>query len=411
MSTPPTPVIPNPFNFTVPGAPPLAQPSFFTGPSDKLATVDNYTAQGGVINSIKDELSNLGISIPDVLRGGKALASLLPIVASIKNGQFSISNPTSLITRLLASSSQITSAFKFLGPDVQADILSGLKDYGPIAVTMGGIATQVGVTNFNNLNSVGNLINSFTNGAAQFGIVDKDSIASIIGGIVKQAGGYGITGAYGAVMTGINDATIISKAAGLSLPSVISNSDVASLKQMASLMPMGGLSILNPQVISQFSSAYTRSTVNGTVTNTAQANDQFNFTSTMDAFNSVNSSWNSCTRGSSSATDLSALMGSSSDLTSVINNGIKRLSPTDPQKDYALITATPQTSVMAALQASFPNVPFTGGTSSTQSNGTYSALTNSVTDQLAANFPGASLASQVNSSSVQSALLAGTTIS
>lgn len=387
MSTPPTPAIPNPFNFTVPGAPPLAQPSFFTGPSDKLATVDNYTAQGGVINSIKDELSNLGISIPDVLKGGKALASLLPIVASIKNGQFSISNPTSLITRLLASSSQITSAFKFLSPDVQADILGGLKDFGPIAVAMGGITTQIGVTNFNNLNSVGNLINSFTNGAAQFGIVDKDSISSIIGGIVKQAGGYGITGAFSAVTAGINDATILSKAAGLSLPSVISNSDVASLKQMAGILPAGALSILNPLAIPQFSASYSRSTTNGQVGTTAVANDSATFAAAMDAYNTVDSNWNVCARPGGNAADISSLMGSSSDLTNVINNGIKQLPASDPQKDYALLTTYPQTDVMASLQANFPSVPFTTGSSSVAGTTTQSPLTNAVTSQIATSFP------------------------
>lgn len=375
----------------MPGAPPLAKPSFFTGPNDDLAVASAYTQQGGVINAIKDQLSNLGISIPDVLKGGRALASLLPIVTGIKNGGLS-TNPVGLITRLLASSSQITAAFKFLGPDVQADMIAGMKSLGPVAVTIGNLTQQVKVTNFDNLNSVGNLINSFTNGAAGLGIVDKDSIASIIGGIVKQAGGYGISGTYGAVMTGINDIEIISKAASLSLPSVIANGDVTSLKQIAQSLSPGAISLLHPSALSQFSQAFNRLTNAGGTALNAPVFDSKTFGNVMDAFNSANPSWNVCTRQGATFGDITALTQASGDFSDMVSAGIKRLDAGDAQQDYALASLYGPQDVASSLTSQFPNVVQTQNSNSPKVTGTSDPQSTSLIDKLASFMPGLSFA-------------------
>lgn len=375
----------------MPGAPPLAQPSFFTGPNDQLAVANPYTASGGVINAIKDEISSLGISIPDVLKGGKALASLLPIVTGIKNGQL-LTNPVGLISRLLASSSQITSAFKLLGPDLQGELLAGMKTLGPVAVTLGGLTQVVKTTNFNNLNSVGNLINSFTNGAAGLGIVDKDSIASVIGGIVKQAGGYGITGAYGAIMTGINDVDIISRAAGLSLPSVIANGDTKSLLQIAQSLSPGAVSLLSPTALSQFTQAYNRLTAAGGTLPNAAVSDTTNFAGVFGAFSAADSNWNVCSRGDTATTDLSTLTGAGSDFSSMISNAVKTLPADDPQQNYALAALYGSTDVTSAITAQFPNVVQSQSSSSVMKTGTQDPQTGGILDKLASFMPGLSFA-------------------
>jgi hypothetical protein len=373
--------------FTMPGAPPLANPTFVTGPQDKLAAVDVYKQKGSIINSIQDQLTNLGISIPDVLKGGRALASLLPIVTGIKNGALTLSNPTALVTRLLASSTAITSAFKLLGPDVQSTILGGLKDYGPVAVQLAGFATKVQTTNFSNLYQVGNLISSFTNGASTLGIIDKDSIANIAGGIVKQASGYGIPNAYAAVTAGLNDIEILTKAANIALPSVIGSSDIASLKSMASALQPNGLSLQNPHAIDQFAAAFQRATTNGT--NPAPMNDSKTFSAVMDAYNSVNSTWNQCTRGGGTYTDLSRITGGSSDFQSVVLNGVMSLPEDDPQKDYALAAVHGPTTVLSDLSDSFPQTVVKTGSSQPRTTTPQSA---GLLDKLASLMPGTSFA-------------------
>lgn len=375
----------------MPGAPPLAQPTFFTGPNDTLAVQNPYTAGGGVVNAIKDELSNLGISIPDVLKGGKALAGLLPIITGLKNGTL-LTNPINLVTRLLASSSQITSAFKLLGPDLQSELTAGLKTLGPVAVTLAGVTQQLKVTNFNNLNSIGNFINSFTNGAANLGIVDKDSIASIIGGIVKQAGGYGITGTFGAVMTGITDLEVINKAAGLSLPSVISNGDIASLSQIASSLSPGGVSLINPSALSQFGSLYSRLGSIGTGNGNAPATDSSTFASVMGAFNSANSAWNTCTRNGSTTTDLTTLTGVSSDFSDMMGNAVMTLPEQSEQQDYALAGLYGAQDVSSSIAENFPNVVQSQGNSSIKNTGTADPQSNGLLDKLASIMPGLSFA-------------------
>lgn len=375
----------------MPGAPPLAKPSFFTGPNDDLAVANAYTQQGGVINAIKDQLSDWGISIPDVLKGGKALASLLPIVTGLKNGNLSLSS-TSLITRLLASSEQITAAFKFLGPEAQADLMAGLKTIGPVAVTLGNFTQQIKTTNFNNLNSIGNLINSFTNGAANLGIVDKDSIASIVGGIVKQAGGYGISGTYGAVMAGIHDVEIITKAAGLSLPSVIANGDVASLKQIATSLGPGAIDLIRPSSLASFTQAFNRLTNAGGITLNAPAFDTSTFSNVMDAFNAANPSWNVCTRQGATFGDITSLTNASSDFTTMVSNGIKRLTPGDTQQDYALASLYGPQSVDDSIASMFPNVVQTQGSNSPKVTGTSDPQSKGLLDTLASFMPGLSFA-------------------
>ena len=73
----------------------------------------------------------------------------------------------------------------------------------------------------------------------------------------------------------------------------------------------------------------------------------------------------------------------------------KSLPANDPQKDYALLTTFPETDVMASLQSSFPNTAFTQGSSgSTGTGATSSALTNSVTQQVADAYPPAPPAPQ-----------------
>lgn len=375
----------------MPGAPPpLAQPSFFTGPNDNLAVANAYQQAGGIVNAVQDLVSNLGISIPDVLKGGKALASLLPIVTGIRNGSL-LTSPTSLITRLLASSTQITSAFKFLGPDMQADLLAGLKSIGPVAVTLGNLTQQIKVTNFDNLNSVGSLISAFTNGAAGLNIIDKDSIASVIGGIVKQAGSYGMMGTYGAVITGINDAEILAKAAGLSLPSVIKSGDAISLAQMAQSVSSGALTLMNPSALNQFASAFDRLTNAGGDAVNAAMYDTKTFSQIVQTFGDVNSAWNTCTRGNSQFTNITALMGASDDFSSMISNGVKRLNNGDPQQDYALAALYGPQDVAANIAAMFPNVVQTQSSNSVKVTGTVSPQAGAVMDALNASMPGLSL--------------------
>lgn len=394
----PTVTVPS-LSFTMPGVPPLAAPSFTTGPNDSLAVVDNYTASGGVINSIQDQLANLGVIVPDVLRGGAALASILPIVTGIKNGIAS-ANPAALVARLLSSASQITSAFAFLGPDVQNEILSGLGDIAPIAITVAGLAKQVSVTNFSNLQSVGNLLSSFTGSAEAFGIIDPAAIGSIVGAVVGQLNSYGVTGVFGVAMAGITDASIIARASGIALPGIIAASDIVSLGQMAGLLPPSAILTLNPLALTQLASSYARTSLNAMGVTNPQANDGASFSAlfgtsdTPGTFDQVSSDWNVAPRetsaGTANATDISSLMGGSDDFTSVLSNGVKSLDPADSQQDYAIATTYPDTDVMSNLQNGFPYVPFGTGTSSVASSGTNSALTNNISDQVSTNFPAAS---------------------
>jgi hypothetical protein len=366
---------------------PLAAPTFVTGPLDNVAAADPYKAKGGVINSIQDTLKKAGISIPDVLKGGKALATLLPIVQGLKNGSLLVDR-NSLITRLLASSTAITSAFKFLGTDAQNSILGNLKDVGKYAVTINGMVRQVQTTNFNDLSGIGRLVNSFTGDATSFLAVDKDSLAGIVAGTVKECTRFGIPNSFSAITATINDSTIIKSAIGQSLTDVIGASDVASLKAMCTAVGDGSIPLINPNTIGMFGTQFNRSVA--TVLNAAPTNDAGTLASIMDTYNAVDSKWNSCTRSTASGDQptfsIASLTGASSDFKDMLSNGVKTMTD-DNAHLYALASVYGSTDVNTTLSNDFPTTVLTTPTASSQQT-TAKPLGEAIIDKLASFMPG-----------------------
>ncbi len=364
-STMPTPL------FTMPGAaPPLAQPTFFTGPSDTLATVDAYTAAGGVVNAISDVLSNLGIVIPDILKGGAALASLLPIATGIANGTL-IANPAALLSRVLASSSQLSAAFPFASSAIQSSLTVGLSAVnavqgavGTVEATVNGVVTQVESSVFSAASQVASLVTSFAGNATAMVLNDVGAVASVASGLVGQVLGLGIPNAFGVVTLGITDPNVLKQTAQFCLPAVIAAGDAQSLISMGGVLTTGSLGLMNPTAVSNFASSYSRSkSVGGSLSN-SPSNDTQTYTSAMSGFAAVNPTWNSCSRNGVPSGDISSLTGASSDFNSVVSNATMGLPPGSPDQDFALAGVYGQTDVMSSLAESFPRTVLTTGSSS-----------------------------------------------
>lgn len=391
----------------MPGAaPPLAQPSFFTGPQDSLATANPYTAAGGVVNSIQNQLSNLGVNIPDVLKGGAGLAAA---IALSKKASLTVAvNPSALAARLMATVPGLSSAFAFLG-DLESDasavvstalsagqeaLTAGMSAVGSVVATIGGVATTIETDAVTGLAQLGGVISAVTGGAVQLGIQDTQGMASVIGGLIGQVAGYGIPGAFGALTVGITDPGILSACVSISLPGVLKNNDLTSIASMVLAVGSGRMQTLSPQLILSLSSGYSRSGAIGGLAANSSAFDTSTFNTSMNTYSDYNPTWNTSSRDGVSTNDISSLTGASSDYTDMLSNGVMSLSPGDPLQDTALAGVYGPQDVMTSLQSDFPNTVMTTGTSAvTSSSASNSPATGGILDKLATLMPGLSLAS------------------
>jgi hypothetical protein len=406
MSTPPT--------FTMPGqAPPLAQPSFFTGPQDNLAVANPYTAQGGVVNSITNQLANLGIAIPDVLKGGASIGINLPL----NKGKASVNialNPAALAARLAASIPGLSSAFQFVG-DLESDaaevvgaalsvgqeaLVAGMSAVGTVVATIGGVATTIASDAIIGLQQLGGVVASITNGAVSIGISDLGASASVIGGLVGQLGVYGIPNVFGALTAGISLEIpgLMSATVRIALPSVLKNSDALSLIAMAAAVGSGAMINMNPNIAAQYSSNYSRTSavggMNGVgISINAPMYDSTTYANTMQAYSACDPNWNTCTRNGVQSGDISSLTGASSDFNSMVSNGVMSLDPSDPLMDTVLAQQYGPQDVMTSVQTTFPNTAITTGNSAvTSSSATNDPQSGGILDTLSNLMPGLSLA-------------------
>jgi hypothetical protein len=404
----------------LPGAlPPLAQPSFATGPQDNLATANAYTTNGGIITSIQTQLATLGIDVPDILKGGAALAAVLPIVSGIVQAAES-GNITALTSRLLSGASTITSAFASLDPTLAQVILAGISTVAPIAVTIAGVTTELSsaiystqaaaTESLNSLTQLGALLTSFTNGAAGFSITDGGVTASVAGNLSGSLSSLGVPNAYAAATTGITDISTLSVAASAALPSAISSMDLQSITTIANTIGSGQLNLINPSIVSEIAQGFTRtSMVSGTVGSVATtigassaANDSETFTQLINTFTAVNPSWNSCTRGTTSSGDISALMGCTGDFSSVLVNGVQEATA-GPVQDSVLAALYSPTSVVNALSTSFPNTALVTGNSAPSNIQSPTSGASGLLDSITAAMPTMSLASGTATTQQQTA--------
>lgn len=354
------------YNFTVPttAAPPtLAVPTFITKAQDTLVASDVYKATGKTLNSFQDVVKDIKSVLPTLLQGGRALAQFIPILQSIKNGNINIA---SLVSRLTTASSGVLGlAIKGLDPSTQAAILSTTSTLGKYAVQIGTVTQQIKSTNFSSIASIGSSITALSGDAKAFGITDPGNLASTIGGIVRSSGQYGLSGIYGTLTKGINDADQLFQAGIKAYPGIAANTDIASLKQYGASVGYGLSATISPNVVADVTSQFTRTTALDQ--NPSPSNDSSIFPSVLSAFNTVKQGWNTAVKATTEVTsefglsnvfDVSHMVGNANDdFRSMVGNGV--MSMPDDSKEYVLASLYPATDVTSQLQGQFPKTLFT----------------------------------------------------
>ncbi len=336
-------------------SPSFTNGSFSTGPDDKVAAVDVYDAEfaadgAAVINSVQDLGGGLIDTIKDLLNTSKlGISSFL----EIKNDLAKF-DPKKLTDRLMLSSGDFRASMSELSAGIKNNAsLTLLKDKADaVMCTVNDYRSKVSGAQAQSVNQLGSFINSYTK-TSIFKASDSGAVGSILGSVIGKASDLGITGAFTSLTATLKDNTILNKTVKALLPIALRNSDIKLLKEMSNSPAAKLINVISPG----FSSAvagYYKGTGAG---KTGAISDWRDLTTTL---SNVNSQWDKAQRGNgTTATNIVGLMGGSKDFQKLIVTGVSALNGGNPkarEKNYALASVYPKTSVADQFKKNFPAV-------------------------------------------------------
>lgn len=326
---------------------------------DALAVKDVYTGVDGksVLTSVQNLFNDIGLNLSDVLRGGKWVASQIPLITSLVRSGQAVFDQKGLVARVMGASNLATGALSRLTAGATDGILGEIKDYGQVYASFNGVLQRVASTDLTNISAVGGLINSWTGQSGLFAADDQDGKVGFVTGLIHDCTSYGIPNSFGALAGKLENTNLVSQVANRVLPSVINASDVGSLKSMGFTLGDKAVPAMNPGVISQFSSAFTLPPQSTSVENSAT------FDSLIESYSTVDSTWNTNVRntvaGVAQTLNLSKIMRGSEDFNTVINQGSKAAAtPQGPDvvnpQLYQLATKLTTPDPVSSLMQQFP---------------------------------------------------------
>lgn len=333
--------------------PDLAQTTFITGPEDDLAVVDIYKESGasGTINSIQDYFDSFDKeSIGKFLRGGKAVLKLLPAISKLSKLNIKKLDTRALIGQLGNVSTNLSNAVKTL-PDGQMKTVLGEVAKGSELVTRStsGVLSKIPYGNLNNNLGIFNAITAIAPDVTT-SFTDDPTIRNAVVGITKAANSTGIRGALTPILaSGKFDASDVLRIANSTLPSVIKNSDLQSLKALAEKTLPGEVSKLYRDTLKDFSSSY----VKPFACTLEDANKEYLDINA--SFSAIEPNWNKLMFGGVELPNIQAISKSSEDFKSVVKIGAM-LAPEGSDEKFNLFTTEFKIpSIEETVTEMFPN--------------------------------------------------------
>jgi hypothetical protein len=346
----------------------IAGPSFVTGPNDKLLTVDVFTGSAsGIVNSIESLAAKYDVDLIGMLRAGAAAAKLLPVVEGLVNGKLLL-NPQAAIARLLTASntlvgavggSSLNSVFNTLSSGVQAGISEAGQVLGSVEATVGGVVSTIANGAISDIQSLGGLINGFANSSGAFMMIDTQALAGMAAGVINQCAQYGISGAFQQMVSNITNPRVLNSIIAQTLPNLVGASDINGLQALANVANVVGITAVNPQMLSSFTTGYSRS-ASGSYQQSSPNQDATTWTQISDCYGTADPTWDSYQRtGDASgdpSIDLTSLQGGTDDFNSTLAAGVFSAAPADTTTPlYALATVYPAQPVDTQLKSMYPN--------------------------------------------------------
>ena len=340
----------------------LAPPSFVTGPNDALITVDVFSGTAsGIVNSIASLAAQYDVDLIGMLRAGAAAAQLLPVVEGIANGQLLL-NPQNAIARLLTASNTlvgavggtVTAAFNGLSSGLQAAIGAAGQVLGSVEATVGGVVSTIANGAVSDIAGLGSIINSFA-GSAEFMMVDNQALIGMAVGVINSAARYGVPGAFAAMTRTITNPYVLNGIIQQTMPNLVVASDLTSLQSLTAAAGPQGISAVNPNFTSDFTTSYSSTGTGASVGQGMPNQDASNWTAIQNCYNQANPGWNIASRvgdsDGSSTIDLTSLQGGTDDFNSALAAGVYASAQTNPS-----VPPTDTTTPFYALASVYPQV-------------------------------------------------------
>lgn len=351
----------------------LSNNTWTASAKDALAVKDVYTGVDGksVLTSVQNLFSDIGLNLSDVLRGGKWVASQIPVITSLVRSGQAVFDQKGLIARVMGASNLAAGALSRLTAGATDGILGEIKDYGQVYASFNGVLQRVASTDLTNINAVGGLINQWTGQNGLFASDDQDGKVGFVTGLIHDCTSYGIPNSFGALAAKLENTNLVSQVANRVLPSVIGASDIGSLKSMAFTLGDKAVTAMNPSTISQFSAAFTMPPQSTAADNSAA------FDSLIESYSTVDSTWNTNVRntvaGAAKTLNLSKIMNGSSDFNTVINQGsMAAPAPQGPgvvnPQLFQLATKLSSPDPVSTLMQQFPTTLYQPNTISSQAS-------------------------------------------
>lgn len=337
-------------------APGIAKSTFVAGAKDVMATVDVYAKTANqAVNSIQDIRKLFDSNLLESFRGGNLGNGIRPIIKGV-NALGLIIDKASLLERLVGSNPRLLASFKKLSGGLGDAISAAMQVKDGVFATVAGVVTKIKDTAVASVKSLGNLIGDVVGDAWDFVVDDKDGITGFYSGLIKEAQGLGIPGAFKAIISTVREPGLINRITQNLIPSIVGNSDTAGLLAAAVGTTKGVLNALNPQILSDFSRKYVNP-VNGTVRDLqSKGNSLFR------AFDAVDKNWDKFDRflsdgSTDKVTNLTLLQNASKDAKDAIRTAT--ILPADDlekknRESYALADIFKPVTVHEEIKKDFP---------------------------------------------------------
>lgn len=331
----------------------LAQPTFVAGPQDELATADVYTqTTSQVINSIQ-RLANTGdIDLSSGLRGSAALGALLaekmPVIGGVSNGLLAV-NKDNLIARLAVGSSSVVSSLRGMDTSLVNKIGGGIPANAEVFATVGTITQRVSASNLVDLASVGRMVSELSCNNTVFSVEDTGAQIGLWSGLIKEALRFRIPNVFGSLMSCVDNPRVLTEVAVQVMPSIISNSDLASLASVAVALSGGRARMVYPNAVPEFGRVYRHPS------GASVPNKQEDWVVLDPTFGEIDPKWNRCDRSDyESVISTHNVQEGSPDFHELVT--LNALKPDTPVEDKLLVfgAAFKPTNVDEQLRRHFP---------------------------------------------------------
>ncbi|MCK9234787.1 MAG: hypothetical protein M0R77_00570 [Gammaproteobacteria bacterium] len=304
----------------------VANSVYLSKPTDKVAVADIYKdKKQGVINSIRDIGKEYGFneSLTALLRGSQDVIRLFPVVKSGLEGL----SKENILNRVMTSTNLLRGVGANQLPEGWNNTVDNFyKNYGDYVVQIGNVSRVVNGTNFDNLQSVGNLVNRLA-GESTLLFEDNDGLASLSASIIKEATQYGIPNSFDKVLQTVQNSDIMLKTANSCIPVAIEYSDIGMLRSISRTLGQGNLLNNIPSVLSTFSRQY------GSFFGETFLDTKNLLNSLLETFDEVDEGWRTYERSGTSTEidDVYVMTTASADMKNLIS-GVKTSYEWDDQK-------------------------------------------------------------------------------